>query len=173
LFEAVNLSNLFFVRRNFDKFSTILASIVFYDSMTRCTRNSGRIPMVQGRGLPALCGAPDPGPRPSGDQGIYLACLPVRNIRPSHSPSTWAGPAPAWWLGIVSTHRTSHVRPIQLAQPARTTHARSSLSRRDCILRGSRTACGPPRFETQGCAADGTADSPELLRAVTSASMWE
>ena len=31
LFEAVNFANLFFVRRNFDKFSTILASIVFYD----------------------------------------------------------------------------------------------------------------------------------------------
>ena len=32
-------SNLFFVRRNFDKFSTILASIVFYDP-----RNSGNCP---------------------------------------------------------------------------------------------------------------------------------
>jgi hypothetical protein len=27
-------------------------------------------------------------------EGIYLACLPARNIRPSHSPSTWARPAP-------------------------------------------------------------------------------
>ena len=44
----------------------------------------------------AKWGAPDPGPRPSGDQGIYLACLPARNIRPSHSPSTWARPTPPW-----------------------------------------------------------------------------
>jgi hypothetical protein len=29
------------------------------------------------------------------------------------------------------------------------------------------------RFETQGCAADGTADSPELWRATTSDIMWE
>ena len=29
-------------------------------------------------------GAPDPGPRSSDDQGIYLACLPAQNIRPSH-----------------------------------------------------------------------------------------
>jgi hypothetical protein len=123
------------------------------------------------RGLQARCGSPAPGPRSSGDQGIYLACLPARNIRPSHSPSTWAGPAPAWWQGIVSTHRTSHVRPIQPARPALTIHARPKLSRRACILRGSRTAGGPSRFETQG--RDGTADSPELWRAVTSASMWE
>ena len=44
---------------------------------------------------------------------------------------------------------------------------------RACILRGSRTAGGPSRFETQGRVADGTADSPELWRAVTSAIMWE
>jgi hypothetical protein len=138
-------------------------------------RNSGRIPMVQGGGSrPSLApGAPDPGPRPSGDQGIYPACLPARNIRPSHSPSTWARPAPPRWLGLVSTHRTSHVRPIQPAQPARTIHARPKLSRRACPLRGSRTAGGPSRGETQGCAADGTADGPELWRAVTSAFMWE
>ena len=43
-----------------------------------------------GRGLQAKGGAPDPGPRSSGDQSRYLACLPAQNIRPNHSPSTWA-----------------------------------------------------------------------------------
>jgi hypothetical protein len=42
---------------------------------------------------------------------------------------------------------------------------------RACIVRCSRTAGGPSRFETQGCAADGTADSPELWRAATSTIM--
>ena len=45
-------------------------------------------------GAPAKWGAPDPGPRSSGDQGTYLACFPARNIQPSDSPSTWARPAP-------------------------------------------------------------------------------
>jgi hypothetical protein len=44
---------------------------------------------------------------------------------------------------------------------------------RACILRGSRTAGGPSRFETQGCAADGTADGPDLWRAAASDIMWE
>ena len=41
------------------------------------------------------------------------------------------------------------------------------------ILRGSRTAGGPSRFEAQGCAPHGTADSPEMWRAATSPTMWE
>ena len=134
--------------------------------------NLHSISMARG-GRQAKWGAPDPGPRSSGDQGTYLACLPARNIRPSHSPSTWARPAPPWWLGKAISLRASEVRPIQPARPARTTHARPKLSRRACPLRGSRTAGGPSRCETQGCAADGTADGPELWRAVTSASMYE
>ena len=118
-------------------------------------------------------GAPDPGPRSSDDQGIYLACLPAQNIRPSHSPSTWARPAPPRRPGLVLTHRTSLARPIQPTRPVYMTHARSKLSRRVCILRGSRTAGGPSRFETQGCAADGTADSPKLCRAATYEIMCE
>ena len=35
-------------------------------------------------------------------------------------------------------------------------------------MRGSRTAGGPFRFETQGFAADGSADSPELWREAVS-----
>ena len=37
-----------------------------------------------------------PARTPWGDPGIYLACLPTQNIRPSHPPSTsrWARPAP-------------------------------------------------------------------------------
>ena len=115
----------------------------------------------------AKWGAPDPGPRSSDDQGIYLACLPAQNIRPSHSPSTWARPAPPRRPGLVLTHRTSLARPIQATRPVYMTYARSKLPRRVCILRGSRTAGGRSRFETQGCAADGTADSPELCRAAT------
>ena len=60
-------------------------------------------------------------------------------------------------------------RPGLLARPVRV----QIVLGRACILRGSRTAGGPSRFETQGCAADGTADGPELWRAVTSASMYE
>ena len=126
-----------------------------------------------GRGRQAKWGAPDPGPRSSGDQGTYLACLPARNIRPSHSPSTWARPAPPRRPGFVLTHRTSHGRPIQPTRPLYMTHSRSKLSRRVCILRGSRTAGGPSRFETQGCAANGTADSPHLWRAATYNIMFE
>ena len=63
--------------------------------------------------------------------------------------------------------------PIQLARPARMIHARSSFSFGACILRGSRTAGGPSRFEKAGCAADGTTDDPELWRATTSESMWD
>ena len=58
-------------------------------------------------------------------------------------------------------------RPIQPTRPVYMTNARSKIPRRVCILRGSRTAGGPSRFETQGCAADGTADSPKLCRAAT------
>ena len=119
------------------------------------------------RGRQAKWSAPDPGPRSSDDQFIYLACLPAQNIRPSHSPSTWARPAPPRRPGLVLTHRTSLARPIQPTRPVYMTHARSKISRRVCILRGSRTAGGPSRFETQGCAADGTADSPKLCRAAT------
>ena len=82
-------------------------------------------------------------------------------------------PAPPWRPGLVLTHRTSHVRPIQPARPVRMINARPKLSRRVCIFRGSRTAGGPSRFAKQGCAADGTADGPEVRRAATSASMWE
>ena len=67
---------------------------------------------------------------------------------------------------INSSHvtRSPHpANPAALYDP----FARSKLSRRVCILRGSRTAGGPSRFETQGCAADGTADSPHLWRAAT------
>ncbi len=67
----------------------------------------------------------------------------------------------------------SHARPIQPARPARTINARSSISFGACPLRGSRTAGGPSRFETQGCTADGTADGPDLWRAAASAIMWE
>ena len=119
------------------------------------------------RGRQAKWSAPDPGPRSSDDQFVYLACLPAQNIRPSHSPSTWARPAPPRRPGLVLTYRTSLARPIQPTRPVYMTHARSKISRRVCILRGSRTAGGPSRFETQGCAADGTADSPKLCRAAT------
>ena len=104
-------------------------------SQTRCTTQYSRqLPSFfqspfdfdgAGRGPQAKWGAPDPGPRSSGDQGTYLACLPARNIRPSHSPSTWARPAPLWRPGFVLTHRTSHGRPIRPARPAYTTHAHS------------------------------------------------
>ena len=77
----------------------------------------------------AKWGAPDPGPRSSDDQGIYLACLPAQNIRPSHSPSTWARPAPPRQPGQAITHRTSHGRPIQPTLPAYMTHLRSEISR--------------------------------------------
>jgi hypothetical protein len=123
--------------------------------------------MARGWGPQATWGAADPGPRSSDDQGIYLACLHAQNIRPSHSPSTWARPAPPWRPGLVLTHCTSLARLIQPARPVYMTHARPKLSRRVCILRGSRTAGGPSLFETQVCAADGTADSPKLWRAAT------
>jgi len=68
---------------------------------------------------------------------------------------------------------TSQVRPIQPARPAHKTHARSKPSRPR--LNPARFANGrwPSRYEAQGCAADGTADSPELWRAATSAIMCE
>jgi hypothetical protein len=90
-----------------------------------------------------------PGPRPSarGDQGIYLACLPARNIRPSHSPSTWVRPAPPRRRpGKAISLRASEARPIQPARragPARTTHCVACASKnrwhprlRVCTSRG-------------------------------------
>ena len=74
--------------------------------------------------------------------------------------------------GHSSSHVTSSPHPTGpacLHDPC----ASKSCSERVCILRGSRTAGGLSRFEPQGCAVDGTADSPELWRAATSASMWE
>ena len=88
-------------------------------------------------GLQSKFGGPDPGPRSSDDQGIYLVCrLPAQNIRPSHSPSTWARPAPPRRPGQAISFRASHVCPIQPVRPARTTHARSNLAFGACILRG-------------------------------------
>ncbi len=68
---------------------------------------------------------------------------------------------------------TSQVRPIQPARPAHKTHARSKPSRPR--LNPARFANGrwPSRYEAQGCAADGTTDSPELWRAAASAIMCE
>jgi hypothetical protein len=40
-----------------------------------------------------------------------------------------------------------------------------------CAVRERQVA--PSRCEAQGCAADKTADGPELWRAATSATMWE
>jgi hypothetical protein len=42
-------------------------------------------------------------------------------------------------------------------------HARPKLYRRVCRLRDARTAGGPSRLESQGCAADGTADTQKTV----------
>ncbi len=95
-----------------------------------------------GMGLPAYVRRPgDPGPRSSGDQGIYRACLPARNIRPSHSPSTWARPAPPRRLGQATSCERQRpapsnqlgllVRPIIPGRCAHrgVTHARPNRAR--------------------------------------------
>jgi hypothetical protein len=64
----------------------------------------------------------------------------------------------------VFTSSPHPVLPVHTQVP----RASKLCSARVGILRGSRTAGGPSRFETQGCAADGTADSPALWRAATS-----
>jgi hypothetical protein len=130
----------------------------------------GRPPISMARGggrrLQAKGGAPDPARRSSGDQS--RSGVPSRpNVRPSHSSSTWVAPRRQGGrdrLFLCERHRLAPSnRPGSLTLK---THARS--------MRGSRAAGGPSRFEAQGCAAEGTADSsPELWRAVTSASMWE
>ncbi len=42
-----------------------------------------------------------------------------------------------------------------------------------CAVRERQVPGGPSRFEAQGCAPHRTADSPEMWRAATSATMWE
>ena len=60
--------------------------------------------------------------------------------------------------------------PSLLARPMRVQNYLGALA--SCAVR-ERQVARPVSLETQGCAADRTADSPKLWRAVTSASMWE
>ena len=124
-------------------------------------------------GAASLVRRPGPRPAPLGRPG-HISGVPSRPKHPAQPLALDVG-SPRAALVAGTCINSSHVtrRHIQPAQPARTTHARPSISFGACILRGSRTAGGPSRFETQGCAADGTADSPELWRAVTSAIMCE
>ncbi len=55
-------------------------------------------------------------------------------------------------------------RPCLLARPMRVQNYLGALA--SCVVRERQVA--PSRGETQGCAADGTADGPELWRAATS-----
>ena len=59
-------------------------------------------------------------------------------------------------------------RPGLLARPMRVRLYLLALA--SCAVRERQG--GPSRGETQGCAADGTADGPELWCAATSAVMW-
>ncbi len=126
-------------------------------------------------GAPGLVWRPGPRPAPLGRPG-HIPGVPSRPKHPAQplALSRRRGLAPRRPGGrerpfLCERQRLAPSnRPSLLTQPMR---VRPWISRRACILRGSRTAGGPSRFETQGCAADGTADSPELWRAVTSAFM--
>ena len=74
-------------------------------------------------------------------------------------------------LELIARHKFAPSnRPRLFARPMRVQIVLGALP--SCVVR-ERSAGGPSRFEPQGCAGDGTADSPELWRSVTSASMFE
>jgi hypothetical protein len=90
----------------------------------------------------ACCRTPTRGGRAEVDDGLhgrlgsrqqgrpgYTSGEPSRPKHPSHSPSTWARPAPPRQPGQAITRRTSHGRPIQPALPAYMTHLPSNISR--------------------------------------------
>ena len=123
-------------------------------------------------GAPGQVGRPGSRPALLGRPG-HISGVPSRPKHPAQPLALDVGsPRAAQAAGICvnSSHvtRSPHpANPAGLYGPC----ACSKLSRRVCILRGSRTAGGSSRFETQGCTADGTAYSPELWRAATSASI--
>ncbi len=99
---------------------------------------------------------PVPGPCPSGDQGINLACLPAQNTRPSHSPSTWARPhVPPRRPGLVLAHRyvTSSPHPTGQARMRVENYLRAAAS---CAARERQVARPVSRL---GFAAEETADA--------------
>ncbi len=114
-----------------------------------------------------------PARAPRTTRAYIWRAFPPEASGPATRPRRGLAPRrPGGWerLFLCERHRFAPSnRPRLLTRPMRV----QIVLGRACILRGSRTAGAPSRCETQGCAADGTADSPELWRAVTSASMWE
>jgi hypothetical protein len=133
--------------------------------------NLHSISMARGGGA-RPSGAPRiPARAPRATRAHIWRAFPPETSGPATRPRRGLAPRrPGGRDFINSLHvtRSPHpANPAALYDPC----ACSKLSRRVCILRGSRTAGGSSRFETQGCTADGTAYSPELWRAATSASI--
>jgi hypothetical protein len=129
--------------------------------------------MVKGGGSRPSVAPRTPARAPRATRAYIWRAFPPETSGPATRPRRGLAPRrPGGWERLFLCERQWFApsnRPSLLVRPMR---LKISLGR-VCILRGSRTAGGPSRFETQGCAADGTADSPELWRAVTSAIMWE
>jgi hypothetical protein len=129
--------------------------------------------MVRGGGCRPCVAPRTPARAPRATRAYIWRAFPPETSGPATRPRRGLAPRrPGGWERLFLCERQRFApsnRPSLLVRPMR---LKISLGR-VCILRGSRTAGGPSRFETQGCAADGTADSPELWRAVTSAIMWE
>ena len=136
-------------------------------------RNSGRIPMVQGGGCRPSAAPRTPARAPRATRAYIWRAFPPETSGPATRPRRGLAPRrPGGWERLFLCERQRFApsnRPSLLTQPMRVGLYLGALA--SCAVRERQV--GPSRCEAQGCAADGTADGPELWRAATSASMWE
>ena len=127
------------------------------------------------RGPQATCGAPDPGPRSSDDQGILRHIgVPSRPKHPAQPLALDVG-SPRAALVAGKGYNSSHV--TRSPHPTGPTCSHDPCASKSCS--GALVSCAvrerqvarPLSRRREPCAADGTADSPELWRVVTSAFM--
>ena len=128
--------------------------------------------MVQGGGYRPSAAPRTPARAPRATRAYIWRAFPPETSGPATRPRRGLAPRrPGGWerLFLCERHRFAPSnRPGLLARPMRVQNylgAFASSAVRERQLASS-------RGEAQGCAADGTADGPELWRAATSAIMW-
>ena len=139
-------------------------------------RNSGRIPNVQGGGCRPSVAPRTPARAPRATRAYIWRAFPPETSGPATRPRRGLAPRrPGGWelYQLIARHTFAPSSlPSLLARPMRVRLYLGALA--SCAVRERQG--GPSRStrgETQGCAADKTADGPELWRAATSASMYE
>jgi hypothetical protein len=128
--------------------------------------------MVKGGGCQPSVSPRTPARAPQATRAYNMACLPARNMDPAQplaldvgSPRAAQAAGTGYFFASVrgSPHPTG---PACSYDPCASKSCSGALA--SCAVRERQVA--PSRCEAQGCAADGTADSPEMWRAATSAS---